>query len=113
LTFGEVVSDDTSFHNFYPRFANVLFPSVQFGCMMPEDPERVEGNCQQSGKRDPLGVCGWICGSGLCLPSMSAALVSSTGMVNLRSRRSAEEPRRLEAGSTRGYRDRQRGEGQV
>ena len=43
----------------------------------------------------------WECE--LSLPSMSAALVSSMGMVNLGGRGSEEEPRRLEAGLARGY----------
>ena len=32
LAFGEVFSDDTSFHGLDPRFANVFLTRFQFGC---------------------------------------------------------------------------------
>ena len=115
LAFGEVVSDDTSFHSLDPRFADVLLTSFQFRCIVVE-PKRPNAEVDASAKQNDQLGCAWgrhVGGHGgggvICLPSMSAALVSLTGMEDLRNRKSEEERRRLEvAGSARGYRGRRR-----
>lgn len=85
LAFGEVVSDDTSFHGPDPRFSDMLLTSFQFRCIVikriskrrskssaKEETSRVHVyEARVSGTRG----CGWY------LPSMSAALVSSMGIV--------------------------------
>jgi len=103
LALGEVFSDDASFHNLDPRFTDLLLTSFQFRCIVVE-PKRPSA---EVGASAGVRVGGPDRGGVIYLPSMSAALVSLTGMVDSRDRRSEEERRRLEvAGSARGYRRR-------
>ena len=42
VAFGEVVSDDASFHSLDPRFADVFLASFQFRCIVAERNTKVQ-----------------------------------------------------------------------